>query len=156
MENRIGIGYDLHRLAEGRPLYLGGVNIPFSKGLIGHSDADVLCHAICDAILGACNEPDIGEHFPDTDSRFRGISGGELIRMTCRIVRKKRAVDIINLDTVVVCDSPNLSSYKQRMAAEIAGFLEINTDRVSIKAKTSEETRRDCICAYAVILLNVG
>ncbi|MFA5068772.1 MAG: 2-C-methyl-D-erythritol 2,4-cyclodiphosphate synthase [Candidatus Omnitrophota bacterium] len=156
MEKRIGIGYDLHRLTEGRPLYLGGVRIPFCKGLIGHSDADVLCHAICDAILGACCEADIGEHFPDTDSQLAGISGSDLIRMTCQIVRKRRVVEIVNVDTVVVCDNPNLSGYKQEMIMAVADFLGIEADRVNVKAKTSEGTNCDCISAYSVVLLNTG
>jgi 2-C-methyl-D-erythritol 2,4-cyclodiphosphate synthase len=152
---RVGIGYDLHRFAQGRGLFLGGVKIPFSKGLLGHSDADVLFHAICDAILGACGQADIGVHFPDTDPRFRGISGSNLARQTRAIVEKDKDVEIINIDTVVICDKPDISGYKQAMTECIAGIFDIGIERVNIKAKTTEGTSRDTVSSYAVVLAGI-
>lgn len=152
---RIGMGYDLHRLIEGRELFLGGVKIPFSKGLLGHSDADVLLHAICDAILGACGRADIGVYFPDTNSRFKGISGSELIRKTYEIVENKKDIKIINVDTVIICDKPNISSYREVIQKSIAGLLHIDVGRVNIKAKTTEETSRDTISSYAIVLAEI-
>ena len=155
MDIRIGIGYDLHRLVAGRELFLGGVRIPFSKGLLGHSDADVLLHAICDAVLGACGCADIGVYFPNTDTRFKGISGSELVQETCLIAKNKKKIKIINIDTVIICDQPNISAYRKAIVESIAGLLSISVERVNVKAKTTEETSKDTISSYAVVLLEV-
>ncbi|MCP4689407.1 MAG: 2-C-methyl-D-erythritol 2,4-cyclodiphosphate synthase [Desulfobacterales bacterium] len=133
---RIGMGYDVHRLVSGRRLVLGGVEIPFEKGLLGHSDADALLHAVCDALLGAAGLGDIGEHFPDTDPAFKGISSMKLLARTFE--RVKSGFSVVNLDATVFAEAPKLSPYKKEMRENIAGVLEIALDRVNIKATTSE------------------
>lgn len=156
MPYRVGIGYDIHRLGEGRKLFLGGVEIPFSRGLIGHSDADVVSHAICDALLGACGAGDIGVHFPDTAPELKDISGIELLRRTYEIVRKIAPANIINIDVVAVCDEPKLVKYSRQMKKAISGVLHISSELINIKAKTSEGTAPDAISSYAVALVEVG
>lgn len=159
MENRIGIGYDIHRLVEERALFIGGVEIPYIKGLLGHSDADVLLHAICDALLGAMAEPDIGELFPDTDPQYHNVSSMDLLRMVAERVGRK-GFCIANIDTVVVAQEPKLSPFKKQMQKKIAEALSLGEDRVAVKAKTSEGVgeigKEEAICAYAVVLLNKG
>ena len=134
---RVGIGYDVHRLVKGRKLVLGGVVIPFEKGLLGHSDADVLVHAVCDALLGAAGLDDIGVHFPDTNPEFKDISSIKILKKTYRLVRE-RNFKIVNLDSTVFADAPKISSYKERMKKYIAQAIEINPDRVNVKATTFE------------------
>lgn len=157
MEYRIGIGYDIHRLVEGRKLFLGGVEIPYIRGLLGHSDADVLLHAVCDAILGAAGQEDIGQCFPDTDPKYQGIPGGELLKKVC--ARISRNYSVHNIDAVVIAQEPALAPFKKQMRQELARVLGIKEDRVNIKAKTNEglgETgRKEAIAAYAVALLEV-
>jgi 2-C-methyl-D-erythritol 2,4-cyclodiphosphate synthase len=153
---RIGFGYDVHRLVSGRKLILGGVQIPHEKGLEGHSDADVLLHALCDGILGAMGEGDIGKHFPNTDPRFRGISSLELLKsVALKMARRKWNVD--NLDTTVVAEQPMIGPYIPQMVEKIAATLEMPASRVNIKATTSEGLgfigERKGIAAYAVVLL---
>jgi 2-C-methyl-D-erythritol 2,4-cyclodiphosphate synthase len=153
---RIGFGYDVHRLVAGRKLILGGVQIPHEKGLEGHSDADALLHAICDGILGAVGEGDIGKHFPNTDPRFRGISSLELLKsVSLMVAQRKWSVE--NLDTTVVAEQPMIGPYIAQMAEKIAGALEIPAGRVNIKATTSEGLgfigQGKGIVAYAVVLL---
>ena len=153
---RMGFGYDVHRLVSDRKLILGGVQIPHEKGLEGHSDADVLLHAICDAILGAMGEGDIGQHFPNTDPRFRGISSLELLKsVASMMVRQKWNVE--NVDTTVVAEQPMIGPYIHQMVEKIAGALEIPASRVNIKATTSEGLgfvgERKGIVAHAVVLL---
>lgn len=153
---RIGFGYDVHRLVSGRNLILGGVQIPHEKGLEGHSDADVLLHALCDGILGAMGEGDIGKHFPNTDPRFRGISSLELLKsVALKMARRKWKVD--NLDTTVIAEQPMFGPYIPQMVEKIAGVLKIPASRVNIKATTSEGLgfigERKGIAAYAVVLL---
>ncbi|MDI6606565.1 MAG: 2-C-methyl-D-erythritol 2,4-cyclodiphosphate synthase, partial [Candidatus Omnitrophota bacterium] len=121
---RIGIGYDIHRLAEGRKLFIGGIEIPYIKGLLGHSDADVLLHAICDALLGALGAGDIGGHFPDTDPKYQGISSAELLREVAALV-KKEGLHIQNIDTVIIAQEPILSPFKKQMQEKIAQILQI-------------------------------
>ena len=151
---RIGIGYDVHKLAKGRKLILGGVRIPHSKGLLGHSDADVLTHAICDALLGAAGCGDIGEHFPDTNKRFKGICSLKLLDKTLSIIMKK-GYSVGNIDTIIVTEKPKLTNYKNKIKKNIAKTLKINSDKIDIKATTEEGTRNtDAIAAYAVALLN--
>ena len=153
---RVGQGYDSHRLVEGRPLILAGVNVPFRKGLDGHSDADVILHAVTDALLGATGMGDIGRHFPPTDPQWKGADSAMLLR---RIVRKARAqgYEIINCDTTLVAERPKLLPYKPQMRANLARFLEIDVDCVSLKAKTNEKMdavgRQEGMMAFAVMLV---
>ena len=137
MSYRIGIGYDIHRLVQGRKLFVGAVEIPYVKGLLGHSDADVLLHALCDALLGAAGESDIGQHFPDTDPKYRGISSLELLKTVDGLIKKKNFL-INNIDTVVIAEEPKLFPFKKQMQEKIAGILKIKPDCVNIKAKTAE------------------
>lgn len=153
---RVGIGYDVHKLEEGRELIIGGVKIPFPKGLKGHSDADVLVHAVCDAILGALSLGDIGEHFPDWDERFKGISSLTLLREVNRLALKE-GFKVVNVDSIVVAQRPKLSPFKLQMRENIARALEIPVENVSVKATTTEglgfEGREEGISAKAVVLL---
>jgi 2-C-methyl-D-erythritol 4-phosphate cytidylyltransferase / 2-C-methyl-D-erythritol 2,4-cyclodiphosphate synthase len=153
---RIGIGYDLHRLVEGRPLILGGVVIAFERGLAGHSDADVLCHAITDAVLGAAAAGDIGRHFPDTDERWRGASSIELLRQSACLVRE-RGFDIVNVDAIVMAERPAIAPHVPAIAERLAGALAIATGGVSVKGKTGERMgeigRGEAMAAQAVALL---
>ncbi len=153
---RIGFGYDVHRLVEGRKLILGGVEIPHEKGLAGHSDADVLLHAICDGLLGAMAEGDIGKHFPDTDPQFRGISSLKLLRRVSGILGE-RNLKVGNLDTMIIAEQPRIMPYIPSMKVEIAQALQIAEEQVNIKATTSEGLgfvgEGEGIAAYAVVLL---
>jgi len=154
---RIGFGYDSHRLVEGRKLIIGGVEIPSDEGLMGHSDADVLLHAICDAILGAAGEGDIGRHFPDTDEEYRDISSLELLARVRDIAMKKGCI-INNIDTTVVLESPKLKEYIGRMIIKIASSLVMESNRINIKATTNEGMgftgRGEGIAAFAVVTLD--
>lgn len=134
---RVGIGYDIHRLAEGRPLILGGVPVAYEKGLLGHSDADVLVHAICDALLGAAALGDIGMHFPDNDPQYKDISSLTLLSNTCQMVAEK-GFRIVNLDTIVFAEAPRLGSVRHDMQSEIAKAMNITEEQVNIKATTTE------------------
>ena len=134
---RIGQGYDVHRLVEGRKLILGGVEIPFEKGLLGHSDADVLSHAIMDALLGAAALGDIGKHFPDTDERYRGADSLQLMREVGRML-EERGYEIVNVDATVLAQRPKLSPHIPLMREKIAEALGQTADRVSVKATTEE------------------
>ena len=134
---RIGHGYDVHKLVEGRPLILGGVEIPYEKGLLGHSDADVLLHAISDAILGAAALGDIGVHFPDTDPQYKDADSLVLLREVCSLVRKQ-GFDIENIDSTVLVQKPKLRPYIDEMRARISAYTNIDIDRISIKATTEE------------------
>ncbi len=153
---RIGIGYDLHRLVEERKLFIGGLEIPYIKGLSGHSDADVLLHALCDSLLGAVSEGDIGEHFPDTDPKYQGISSVKLLSLVLGIVKKK-GYSICNVDTVIIAQEPNLTPFKKKIQENISCALKIPKDCVSVKAKTNEGIgevgRKEAIACYAVALL---
>ncbi len=134
---RIGIGHDIHKLVSGRKLVLGGVTIPFEKGLLGHSDADVLVHAICDALLGAAGLSDIGLHFPDTDPEFKDISSLKLLAETYKMVKDKGHA-IENLDSIIFAEAPRLSPYREAMQNTIAETIEIEPDCINIKATTTE------------------
>ena len=134
---RIGIGYDVHRLEEGRKLILGGVEIPYEKGLMGHSDADVLIHAVMDAMLGAAALGDIGMHFPDTDPAYEGISSMELLRCVGDLL-KKHGFYIGNIDSIVIAQRPKLLPYREEMRMNIAKALDLEANRVSVKATTEE------------------
>lgn len=156
MQFRTGIGYDIHRLVDERKLFIGGVEIPYIKGLLGHSDADVLLHAICDALLGACGESDIGELFPDTDPRYQNISSSELLKIVVDLIRKKN-YEIVNIDSVVIAQEPKLSPFKKRIKENIAGILGVKEESVNIKAKTNEGLgeigAKEAIVSYATVLL---
>ena len=134
---RVGLGYDIHRLVVGRRLVLGGVTIPFEKGLLGHSDADVLVHAVCDALLGAANLGDIGVHFPDTDPEFESISSIKILAKTYRMIRDK-GFKIINLDSTIFADMPKISPFRDVMRKNIARTIEIDSNCVNVKATTFE------------------
>ena len=134
---RIGIGYDVHRLTEGRKLVLGGITIPFEKGLLGHSDADVLVHAVCDALLGAAGMGDIGMHFPDTDPEYKDISSIKILAKTYELVSSKN-FKIMNLDSTVFADAPKLLTYREEMQKNIARIIEIEPECVNVKATTFE------------------
>ena len=135
---RFGIGYDVHRLVANRKLIIGGVEIPYIKGLVGHSDADVLCHAVSDALLGAAALGDIGKHFPDTDERFKDISSIVLLKHIGALLRTHNFT-IINIDSTVVLQQPKIGPYIKKMRENLAGALEISIDQVSVKATTSEQ-----------------
>jgi len=134
---RTGIGYDAHRLAAGRKLVLGGVEIPHERGLDGHSDADVLCHAIADALLGAVGESDIGHHFPNTDESIRGISSIEILQRTSALLGEIRA-HAVNVDATLIAEAPKIAPHIPAMREKIAAALHLETSRVSIKATTNE------------------
>jgi len=134
---RIGIGYDIHRLVEGRKLVLGGVTIPFEKGLLGHSDADVLIHAVCDALLGAAGLDDIGLHFPDTDPKLKDVSSMIILAKTYNILKGK-GFTIINLDSTIMAEAPKITPFKRKMQNNIARTIEIEPECVNIKATTLE------------------
>ena len=134
---KVGIGYDIHRLARGRKLILGGVEIKFSKGLLGHSDGDVLTHAIVDAILGALGKGDIGLHFPDTDAKYRNISSLILLKKTMELLTKSKG-QINNLDTIIIAENPKIVPYAERIKEKLAPLLKINKKLINIKAKTNE------------------
>jgi 2-C-methyl-D-erythritol 2,4-cyclodiphosphate synthase len=155
--SRIGIGYDIHRLAAGRKLVLGGVSIPFAKGLLGHSDSDVLTHAICDALLGAAALGDIGTHFPDTDPQLSGASSLELLARVVQMVNEC-GYAVANVDAVILAEQPKLNPYVQTMREQLACVLGISAACVSIKAKTGEGLeavgRGEAIAAQAVALLD--
>ncbi|MEZ4827227.1 MAG: 2-C-methyl-D-erythritol 2,4-cyclodiphosphate synthase [Bacteroidia bacterium] len=153
---RIGYGYDTHRLTEGRKLILGGVEIPHSKGLLGHSDADVLLHAICDAMLGALNMRDIGFHFPDTDPRYKNADSRIFLEDAYRLVKEKGYV-LGNLDCTIIAEKPKINPHVPAMQTIIAGILETETENVSIKATTNEKMdapgKEESMIAHAVVLL---
>jgi 2-C-methyl-D-erythritol 2,4-cyclodiphosphate synthase len=150
---RFGFGYDIHRMVVNRKLVLGGVEIPFVKGLLGHSDADVLCHAFADAILGAAALGDIGKHFPDTDPRFKDISSLVLLKHVVQLLRTNN-YEIINIDATVILQQPKISPYIKRMRENISQALGVQMDQVSVKATTNEELgfmgTGDGAAAYAV------
>lgn len=151
---RIGFGYDSHRLAEGRDFILGGVKIPFEKGLLGHSDADVLTHAVIDALLGATANKDIGRHFPDTDDKYKGVSSVKLLSRVMEMLGHR----VINIDCTVLAQRPKLSPYIDRIRETLAGYLQTDIGNVSVKAKTEEGAdavgRGELVKAYAIVLID--
>lgn len=156
LSGRAGTGYDLHRLVEGRPLIIGGVEIPFERGAMGHSDADVACHAATDALLGAACLGDIGRHFPDSDPTWKGASSIELLRQAAALVRDA-GFDIVNLDVVVILERPKILPHIQKIREGLAGAVSVPVERVSVKGKTNEGVdavgRGEAIAAHAVALL---
>lgn len=153
---RIGSGYDVHRLSKERPLILGGIEIPFHQGLTGHSDADVLCHALGDALLGAGSLGDLGRHFPDTDPQYKGISSLQLLKKIYLLIQQK-GYKIGNVDTTIVAQEPKLAPFVEKMQTALASVLEVSMEQISIKATTTEGLgfagRQEGIAAYAVVLL---
>lgn len=153
---RIGFGYDVHQLAEGYDLWIGGIKIPFEKGAVGHSDADVLLHAICDAMLGALALGDIGKHFPDTDPKYKGIDSKVLLKEVYKLISDKGYV-ISNMDATVALEEPKLRPHIDTMRQIIANICELKIDQVSVKATTSEKLgfvgEGKGISAYANVLL---
>ncbi len=156
MNFRIGYGYDVHRLAEGRKMILGGVEIPFKKGILGHSDADVLLHAICDAMLGALALGDIGKHFPDTDPKFKNISSLTLLSHVNVLIQSKQ-YRVVNIDSTLVLQEPKIASYVDAMKQNISAALGVSAGAVSVKATTSEGLgfvgTGEGVAAHAVVLL---
>jgi len=156
MDIRVGYGFDVHRLVSDRPLWLGGILIPHEKGLLGHSDADVLIHAICDALLGAANMRDIGFHFPDTSNDFAGIDSKLLLKKTFDLLREK-SWKVSNVDATICAERPKISPFIPEMQACLAPLMGVEPDAVSIKATTSEKLgftgREEGISASAVVLI---
>lgn len=154
---RIGFGYDVHRFAEGRDLWLGGIKIPHSKGLLGHSDADVVIHAICDALLGAAALGDIGKHFPDTDERYNGIDSKVLLAETMRLVIQA-GFTIQNMDATIAIQTPRIAPHIELMRSTLSKIMNLSLNQVSIKATTTEklgfEGREEGVSAYAIVLLD--
>lgn len=153
---RIGNGYDVHKLTEGRALILGGVDIPFEKGLLGHSDADVLVHAVIDAVIGALGIGDIGRHFPDTDERYKGADSLVLLKRTGKMATEM-GYKIVNIDSIIVAQKPKLLPYIEQMRKNIADVLEMDAADVNVKAKTEEKLgftgNLDGMKSYAVCLI---
>lgn len=153
---RIGHGFDVHALVLGRPCIIGGVNVPYAKGLDGHSDADVLLHAICDALLGAAALGDIGQHFPPTDARFKGIDSRQLLRHVVALLHE-RGYRVVNIDSTVICELPKLSPHTAQMRALIAADCQVSLDAINVKATTTEKLgftgRGEGIAAEAVCLI---
>jgi 2-C-methyl-D-erythritol 2,4-cyclodiphosphate synthase len=157
MNIRVGQGVDVHQLQEGYDLWLGGIKIPHSKGAVGHSDADVLIHAICDAILGAANLRDIGFHFPDTSAEFKGIDSKILLRRVTDILHEK-GWKVGNVDATLILEQPKIKSYIEKMQETLAPLMDIEPDAVSIKATTNETMgyvgRQEGVLAYATVLIS--
>lgn len=155
---RVGIGYDVHPLEEGIPLILGGVKIQYPLGLRGHSDADVICHSIIDALLGAANIGDIGEHFPDTDERYKNISSLKLLSESVLLL-KENSWEVVNIDVSVVAEEPKINPYKKEMIDNISNAMNCDANSVSIKATTNEKLgpigRGEGIAAFSVAMLKV-
>ena len=153
---RIGQGFDVHQLTENRPLIIGGITIPYEKGLMGHSDADVLLHTVTDACLGAIGEGDIGKHFPDTDPDFKDADSGELLQKVWELV-KSRGYELVNADCTIIAQKPKMAPYIEQMKNRISQLLETTPDCINVKATTTEKLgfpgREEGIAAQAVVLL---
>ncbi|MDN4076210.1 MULTISPECIES: 2-C-methyl-D-erythritol 2,4-cyclodiphosphate synthase [Fictibacillus] len=153
---RVGQGYDVHQLVEGRPLIIGGITIPYEKGLLGHSDADVLLHAVTDALLGAAGEGDIGKHFPDTDEAFKDADSKKLLQESWNFVKNKGYV-LGNVDCTIIAQKPKMAPYIEEMRSVIAGIFGAETEQINVKATTTEKLgftgRSEGIAANAVILI---
>lgn len=153
---RVGIGYDIHAFSEGRKLVLGGVEIPYIKGLEGHSDADVLVHAICDAILGAAGLDDIGRHFPNNDITYKNISSLELLREVAKLTSDNFVIN--NVDSVILAQEPKIEPFREQMVSNIAKILKIEGNKINIKATTTERLgsigRVEGIASYAIVAIN--
>jgi len=153
---KTGFGYDVHKLVEGRKLFLGGVEVPFSKGLIGHSDGDCLIHAVVDALLGAAGESDIGQCFPDTDPKYKNVRSTSLLKEVVRRIKEKN-VEILNIDSIIIAEKPHLASYVPQMKEMLCSIINIRQEDFGIKAKTNEGLgmigQGKAIAALAVVLV---
>jgi len=153
---RVGMGFDIHRLVPDRPLVLGGVKIPSPKGLQGHSDADVLLHALCDALLGAAGAGDMGTYFPDTDPKWKGVASGRFVEKCMELVSRAK-MRVVNADLIVVAEEPKLAPHRRAIQESVAGTLGLDSRRVNLKGKTMEGLgpigQGEAIAAYAVVLL---
>lgn len=153
---RIGQGFDVHQLTEGRPLIIGGITIPHEKGLLGHSDADVLLHTVSDACLGAIGEGDIGKHFPDTDPNFKGADSAKLMEHVWQLVKEK-GYELVNADCTIIAQKPKMAPYIEQMRVRIAELLEADPEQINVKATTTEKLgftgRGEGIASQAVVLL---
>ncbi|WP_040203202.1 2-C-methyl-D-erythritol 2,4-cyclodiphosphate synthase [Neobacillus jeddahensis] len=153
---RIGQGFDVHQLTEGRPLIIGGITIPYEKGLLGHSDADVLLHTVADACLGAIGEGDIGRHFPDTDPSFKDADSAKLMKHVWQLVKDK-GYELVNVDCTIIAQKPKMAPYIEQMRSRIAELLEATSDQVNVKATTTEKLgftgRGEGIASQVVVLL---
>lgn len=153
---RIGHGFDVHKFGEGSFVTLGGIQIPHSKGLIAHSDGDVLIHALCDALLGACALGDIGHHFPDTDSQYKGIDSRQLLRQVVALIHGNRW-QLVNMDATIIAQAPKMATHIEGMRALLAQDLEVKLDQVNVKATTTEKLgftgREEGIAVHVVVLL---
>ena len=156
MNIRVGFGFDVHRLDEGQPFFLGGIKIPHTKGAVGHSDADVLIHTICDAILGAADLRDIGFHFPDTDGKYKGIDSKILLKDVMALVRKE-GYELSNVDATIALQTPKINPYVPEMKSILAQTMGVTPGQISIKATTTEKLsfvgREEGVSAYAVALI---
>ena len=154
---RIGEGFDLHALVPNRPLVIGGVNIPHEKGLLGHSDADVLIHALIDALLGACGLGDIGQHFPDTDPKWKGVDSKLLLHKVYKLI-SGAGYQVVNIDSTIIAERPKLLPYIPEMRDVLSDLVGVKVDQVNIKAKTSERLgaigREECVVATVTVLLS--
>ena len=157
MNFRVGFGFDVHQLKEGLDFWLGGIIVPHTKGGVGHSDADVLIHSICDALLGAANLGDIGKHFPDTDSKYKGVDSKLLLKKVMVLVREK-GYEIENIDSTICLQTPKIGQYIPEMQKVIAACMRVDPDLVSIKATTTEKLsfvgREEGVSAYTTVLIN--
>jgi 2-C-methyl-D-erythritol 2,4-cyclodiphosphate synthase len=157
MKIKVGFGFDVHRLENGKDFWLGGIKLTHNKGAVGHSDADVLIHAICDALLGAANLRDIGFHFPNTSEKFKGIDSKKLLAEVIRLISEK-GFTIGNIDSTICLEQPKINRYIDEMKKVLSGVMKISSDDISIKATTNEQLgyvgREEGVCAYAVVLLN--
>jgi 2-C-methyl-D-erythritol 2,4-cyclodiphosphate synthase len=155
---RSGIGYDLHRLAEGRKLILAGVEVPFEKGPVGHSDGDVICHALCDAMLGAGALGDIGTHFPDTDPKWKGAASLLFVEHACKLLAEKN-MRVVHVDVVVICERPKLGPHFPAIRAALSKALSLGHESISLKAKTNEGVdavgRGEAIAAHAIATISM-
>ncbi|MBI3312061.1 MAG: 2-C-methyl-D-erythritol 2,4-cyclodiphosphate synthase [Candidatus Omnitrophica bacterium] len=153
---RVGIGFDIHRLVDGRSLLLGGVKIPYGKGLLGHSDGDVLLHAVCDAILGAVGAGDIGSYFPDSDPKWKGASSALFIDKAMELA-DRRDLRVANVDAVILAEEPKLSPHRSAIQRSVAQMLRVKDDKVNVKAKTMEQLgpigQAEAVAAQVVVLL---
>jgi 2-C-methyl-D-erythritol 2,4-cyclodiphosphate synthase len=156
MKIRVGFGYDVHQLKEGLPFWLGGIEVPHTHGALGHSDADVLIHVICDALLGAANLRDIGFHFPDTDPQYKGIDSKKLLAEVMRILREK-GYEVSNIDSTICLERPKVNPHIPAMRAVLAEVMGVDADDISIKATTTEKLgfvgRQEGVAAYATVLI---
>ena len=157
MNFRVGFGFDVHRLKDGLDFWLGGIKVPHTKGGLGHSDADVLIHSICDALLGAANLGDIGKHFPDTDPKYKGIDSKILLKEVMVLIRAK-GYELVNIDSTICLQTPKIGSYIPEMQKVLANSMGVDIDLVSIKATTTETLgfvgREEGVSAYATVLIN--